>query len=69
MVHGLTDVMILVAIACICVGVIVGIWFAIRAACRKVGLRRGYQVDLPKMLPRATGPLSTICIDNCSLSY
>ena len=29
MVHGLTDVMILVAIACICVGVIVGIWFAI----------------------------------------
>jgi hypothetical protein len=47
MVHGLTDVMILVAIACICVGVIVGTWFAIRAACRKVGLRRGYQILIP----------------------
>lgn len=44
MVHGMTDVLILVAIACVCAAVIVGIWFVIRVACQKLGLGTGYQI-------------------------
>ena len=39
--------LILVAIAWIGAGVFFGIWFAIRAACRRVGLRGRYQILIP----------------------
>src|SRR4051812_45814584 len=38
---------ILVAIACVCAGVIALIWIALRAACRKLGLCRRHQLLVP----------------------
>jgi hypothetical protein len=45
--NALLILLILVAIAWIGAGVFFGIWFAIRAACRRVGLQGRYQILIP----------------------
>jgi len=47
MIQGMTNILIAVAITCICAGLIAGIWLATRAACRKFGLGVRYQVLIP----------------------
>ncbi|SRR5579871_546195 len=50
MIQALTGVLlllILVAIAGIVAAVFFGLWFAIRTACRKLGLQRRYQILIP----------------------
>ena len=44
---GVQLLLIVIAIAWIGAGVFFGIWFAIRAACRKLGFGRGYQILIP----------------------